>query len=184
MCGRGLQQSSAGGCRVIAPEPIPNGTPDAAEVCAELDRLLASPAFTKSPQLAQFIKFVVEETLAGRGDRIKAYSIAADALGRDASFDPQNDPIVRVEAGRLRRALAHYYATDGRNDPIVIDLPLGHYLPVFHANTTWRRSFAPIYRLRQVVDALPEKYRLVLLIVAIAVIVSLTLDLLGGLFMK
>ena len=68
---------------------------------------------------------MVEETLAGRGDRIKAYTIATAALGRDDNFDPQIDPIVRVEAGRLRQALRQYYAAEGRHDPIVIDLPVG-----------------------------------------------------------
>ena len=73
-------------------------------------------------------------SLAGAGNRIKAYTIATDALGRDARFDPQADPIVRVEAGRLRRTLEHYYATEGRGDPIVIELPSGSYVPVFRPN--------------------------------------------------
>jgi tetratricopeptide (TPR) repeat protein len=116
---------------VTKPEPMPEGTPNATDIRSALERLIASPAFSKSPQLAHFIKFVVEETLAGRGDRIKAFTIAAGALGRDANFDPQNDPIVRVEAGRLRQALAQYYAASGCDDAVIIELPRGHYVPTF-----------------------------------------------------
>ena len=160
----------------------PNETLDSTEIRAELEQVIASPEFSKSPQLAHFIKFVVEETLAGRGDRIKAYTIAADALGRDANFDPQNDPIVRVEAGRLRRALAHYYADGGRDDLVVIELPRGGYVPVFRAHGVPHPAIARMRR--QAADMLRENYRLLLLIVVVAVIVSLTLDLLGGLFVK
>jgi adenylate cyclase len=80
---------------------------------------------------------------------LKAYTIAADALGRDANFDPQNDPIVRVEAGRLRRALDHYYTDGGCNDPIVIELPRGHYVPVFRANNARFRAITRFHVLRR-----------------------------------
>ena len=72
---------------------------------------------------------MVEQTLAGRGDRLKAYDLAVAVLGRDDGFDPQNDPIVRIEFARLRRDLEHYYLTDGRDDPIRITIPKGHYVP-------------------------------------------------------
>ena len=75
------------------------------EVSAELERVLASPNFTGANQLAHFLRFVVEETLAGRGQSLKQYTIAVKALGRLTGFDPQTDTIVRVQAGRLRRAL-------------------------------------------------------------------------------
>ena len=78
--------------------------PHETDIRTALDRVVTSAHLGKSPQLANFLRFVVAETLAGRTERIKAYTIAADALGRDASFDPQNDPIVRVEVSRLRRA--------------------------------------------------------------------------------
>ncbi len=69
-----------------------------------------------------------------RADRIKAYSIAIEVFGRDASFDAQNDPVVRIEAGRIRRALERYYLTAGRTDPILISIPKGSYMPVFEPN--------------------------------------------------
>jgi TolB-like protein len=116
---------------VTKPEPIPVETPKEACIRAALARVTASRAFAHSPQLARFLTYVVDEMLAGHGQRIKAYTIATDALGREPSFDPQNDPIVRVEAGRLRQALDNYYASDGRNDNILIELPRGTYVPNF-----------------------------------------------------
>jgi tetratricopeptide (TPR) repeat protein len=94
-------------------------------------RVLASSAFQASPNLAAFLRFVVEATLSGQADRIKGYTIGTEALGRGGDFDPQIDPIVRVEAGRLRRTLYSYYANGGANDPIVIVLPIGSYVPTF-----------------------------------------------------
>ena len=93
--------------------------------------MAASEAFRGSPQLVAFLRYVVEATLRGEQDRIKGYTIAVEALGRADDFDPQTDPIVRVEAMRLRRALNRYYANGGKHDPVVIDLPLGSYVPVF-----------------------------------------------------
>jgi hypothetical protein len=70
-------------------------------VRAELERILASEAFDASARNRQFLRYVVEETLSGRADRIKAYAIATAVFGREADFDPQVDSIVRIEAGRL-----------------------------------------------------------------------------------
>lgn len=100
-------------------------------VRAELQRIFASPRFDASERNRSFLAYVVEEALAGRTDRIKAYSIATSVFGRDASFDPQLDPIVRIEAGRLRRALERYYLTDGRTSRFRIDIPRGGYAPTF-----------------------------------------------------
>ncbi|MFZ0847554.1 MAG: hypothetical protein WAM62_17345 [Pseudolabrys sp.] len=153
--------------------------PREADIRAALDRVIASSHLSKSPQLGSFLRFVVQEELAGNGSRIKAYTIAADALGRDANFDPQTDPIVRVEAGRLRRALDQYYANGGSKDPVVIELPRGHYVPVFRANRAGRRAFTRFSAMwRQTGELAQQNFRLVLLIVAIAAVVSLGFDLL------
>jgi hypothetical protein len=112
----------------------PRKTPSADEVCRGLARVIRSPVFRDSLRLTSFLKFVVEAALGGKSDRIKSYTIAVEALGRGPAFDPQTDPIVRVEAGRLRNALARYYATTGCNDAILIEMPRGAYVPVF----TWR----------------------------------------------
>ena len=112
--------------------------PSESDVRAGLDRVLASNAFRASPQLGAFLRYVVESTLDGRGERLKGYTIGVEALGRADSFNPQIDPIVRVEAIRLRRALDRYYADDGSGDPVVIVLQRGSYAPTF----AWRAAAA------------------------------------------
>jgi len=103
-----------------------------AEQCrAELKAILASPDFNASERERRFLSYVVEEALSGRGAEIKAYSIGTKALGRGDAFDPQLDPIVRVHAGHLRRALERYYLVAGQADPILITIPKGGYVPEF-----------------------------------------------------
>jgi len=105
--------------------------PTTAEVLAALERIAASEAFRACPQLIAFLRYVVEATVRGGQDRIKGYTIAVEALGRGDDFNPQDDPIVRVEAMRLRRALQRYYANGGGSDAVQIVLPLGSYVPMF-----------------------------------------------------
>lgn len=96
-----------------------------------LNHILASGFFRASERNKQFLKFVVEETIAGRSSRIKAFTVAVDVFGRDASFDASVDPIVRIAAGHLRRSLEEYYSGKGKGDSVRIILPLGTYVPVF-----------------------------------------------------
>ncbi|CAH1656257.1 Adenylate cyclase [Hyphomicrobiales bacterium] len=107
--------------------------PDAppADVRAQCERILSSPEFRAPERARNFLRYVVEETLEGRSARIKAFSIAIEVFGRDETFDTQNDPVVRIEAGRLRRALERYYLVAGQDDPLLIDIPKGGYVPVF-----------------------------------------------------
>jgi hypothetical protein len=109
--------------------------PGDAEVHAALGRIAGSSRFRASLRLTAFLRYVVERTLAGRGAEIKGYTIAVEALGRDQSFEPEADPIVRVEAGRLRQALALYYGGAGIADPVIIALPRGSYVPQFRRAT-------------------------------------------------
>ncbi len=102
-----------------------------AEIRAGLARVLVSDAFRAAPQLSSFLAFIVERAVEGRSAELKGYTIAVEAFGRAADFDPQVDPIVRVEAGRLRRALAQYYAGEGAGDPVRITIPVGAYVPAF-----------------------------------------------------
>lgn len=102
-----------------------------AAIRAGLARVLASDAFRAAPQLSAFLGFIVERAIMGRAAELKGYTIAVEAFGRSTDFDPQTDPIVRVEAGRLRRALAQYYAGDGAADPVRITMPVGGYVPAF-----------------------------------------------------
>src|SRR3954471_7142478 len=114
-----------------------------AEIRGAVARLLASDDLRASPQLASFLRFIVDETLAGRADAIKGYTIATEALGRDAAFDPQSDPILRVEATRLRRAIDRYYAAGGQGDPVEVVVPKGGYVPKFRARPTATPSHLP-----------------------------------------
>lgn len=106
-------------------------TPADREVQATLHRMISSSEFRASPHLAAFLKFSVERSLAGEGQSIKAYTIATSVLGRPPTFDPQADPIVRVEATRLRRAIERYYLHEGADDPVRIDIPRGRYIAFF-----------------------------------------------------
>ncbi len=101
------------------------------EIRDQLGKIRASHAFDAPDRAQKFLCYVVEEALQGRSDRIKAYSIALEVFGRNASFDAQNDPVVRIEAGRVRRALEHYYLLAGQRDPVLITIPKGGYVPAF-----------------------------------------------------
>jgi adenylate cyclase len=101
------------------------------EIRAQLDRILASPEFHATDTMRDFLRYVVEEKLAGRSHRLKGYTIAVNVFGRSEDFDATNDPIVRIQAGRLRRALERYYLVGGVSDPILIDIPKGRYIPRF-----------------------------------------------------
>jgi adenylate cyclase len=101
------------------------------EVRAQLGRILASPEFHATDKMRDFLRYVVEEKLAGRSHRLKGYTIAVNVFGRGEDFDATNDPIVRIQAGRLRRSLERYYLVGGVRDPIVIDIPKGRYIPKF-----------------------------------------------------
>jgi tetratricopeptide (TPR) repeat protein len=108
----------------------------AEKIRAALDRMVGSEMFRDSPQLAAFLRFVTEAELRGESDRIKGYTIGVEALGRGKDFDPQADPIVRVEATRLRRTIERYYAGPGASDPVIITLSPGSYVPAFRARAT------------------------------------------------
>jgi hypothetical protein len=103
--------------------PVP-----AAEVTAAMTRVLASNTFRGAERSRRLLQFIVEETLAGRGDRLKDYTLGAEGLGRGDGFDPRTDPIARVEASRLRGRLELYYASEGHADPVRIAVPKGGYV--------------------------------------------------------
>lgn len=98
---------------------------------AQLDRILSSPELHATDTMRDFLRFIVSEKLAGRSDRIKGYTVAVRVFGRGEDFDPTYDPVVRIQAGRLRRALERYYLVAGVRDPILIDVPKGAYVPRF-----------------------------------------------------
>ena len=105
--------------------------PNAKAVAAQLERILNSSDFNASRRLKNFLRFVVTETLKGNAGQIKAYTIAVTVFGRTHSFDPQTDPVVRIEAGKLRSKLEHFYYARAGKEPIRIDIPKGGYIPTF-----------------------------------------------------
>lgn len=101
------------------------------EILAQLSRLLSSSQLSGSNVLSEFLNFIVRETLEGRGDELKEYTIGVHALKKESDFNPQLDSIVRIHAGRLRRALKEYYYEEGSNDRLMIIIPKGSYVPSF-----------------------------------------------------
>lgn len=100
------------------------------EIEKALNNILSNGKFLASPQMSAFLSYVVKETMAGNAARIKAYTVAVDALGKPPTFDPQNDPSVRVLANRLRNSLKNYYA-DNPEQSLFIKLYRGSYVPHF-----------------------------------------------------
>ncbi len=108
-------------------------------------------------RLKSFLSFIVIETLEGRGDQLKEYVVGAYALDKGNDFDARNDPIVRVQAQRLRARLARYYVEEGQADEIAIELPKGGYVPAFRLREAPQpvRAVAPVYVSRNTVVVLP-----------------------------
>lgn len=106
------------------------------EINEQTRRILAFSTFINSPVLSRFLEFIIDETVHKRELHIKEYSIAVNVLHRTRDFNPNADSIVRIHAGRLRRALSDYYLTEGLYDPITIQIPKGRYVPEFSEGGT------------------------------------------------
>lgn len=104
---------------------------DDEEILKQLDQITRSPDFTAGPRVKKFLTHLVTEELAGNGAYLKGTALAMDVFGRGVDFDSNNDPIVRIEGVKLRKALEHYYLTSGSDDPLVFNVPKGQYRPVF-----------------------------------------------------
>ena len=105
--------------------------PSSEEARAELESVLASPLFVRSPRLSRLLQYLCTRYLEGTTEEVKEYQIGVEVLGRPATFDPAEDAAARVEAHRLRKRLREYYETEGRSHTLRIELPLGHYTVVF-----------------------------------------------------
>src|SRR5262245_57611359 len=124
----------------------------------ELARILGSATFQPVDRLKRFLTFIAQEALAGRSDQLKEYVIGVQVFGKEASFDPRTDPIVRVQARRLRARLVRYYREQGQHDEIVVELPKGGYAPVFKRRDPGaapRRSIAAALANRNTIAVLP-----------------------------
>jgi serine/threonine-protein kinase len=121
-----------------APAPAPAETgvvPDRSRE-EQLTRILRSETFQQADRLKRFLTFVVTEAINGRQDALKEYVIGVQVFRKEDSFDPRTDPIVRVQARRLRAKLVRYYREEGRADVLIIDLPKGGYAPLFRPRET------------------------------------------------
>lgn len=111
---------------------------------AELQALLQSKHFTRAPKLACLLSYLCEKVFADEANQIKEYSIGLEVFHRGASFDQDSDSIVRVEANRLRRRLAEYYAEEGSSHPLRITIPLGQYVPRFEPHAEQSSEEKPL----------------------------------------
>ena len=107
--------------------PHPGGD----DIAHQLEHMLASPDFHATPQQSALLNHLVNQALSDKAREIKEETVAAEVFGRGLDFNPGVDPIVSLQADILRRVLARYYKTAGKNDPIRIDIPPGTYIPVF-----------------------------------------------------
>ncbi|MCZ2074694.1 MAG: tetratricopeptide repeat protein [Bryobacterales bacterium] len=145
-------------------------------VCMQLERLLASSVLSGSASLRKLLRYVVEETLRGHGNQLKEYTLGTMVFGRGEAYDPRIDPIVRVQARNLRSKLKQYYESEGRLDPMIIELPKGAYLPSF--------TLAPVLQEPVSVSVAPRprmKWLWIAAMTVAAVIASLLLYSRGGL---
>jgi hypothetical protein len=123
-----------------------------------LRKILSNELFARSSRQSRFLRFTVEETLAGRGPDLKQYVIGLKVFDRTDSFDPQSDPIVRMGAMRVRATLKAYYETEGREDSIVIEFPRG-YMPVFRwRQKTPEKPTSLWFRLRRAIGAVKRTW--------------------------
>ena len=151
-------------------EPLQaDASPPPDEVRAELERILCSHAIGGSDQLKRLLRLVVERTLNGRPELLKEYNLGLEVFQRPPDYDPKIDPIVRVQARRLRSKLDEYYASEGAYDSLVIQIPKGAYVSVFEA----RKSAAPAPDIKPVPDIKPMRQRVWLASAGVAVLLSI-----------
>ena len=132
----------------------------------QLQKIISDPIFAVSNILRRFLSFIVQETLAGHSNQLKEYTIGVKVLNKPTDFQPQKDAIVRIHAGRLRRALSHYYRKAGSEESIRISIPKGSYIPVFGNNTEelpeeyneLHAELAPVFKKSIVVAVLPFRH--------------------------
>jgi len=109
--------------------------PSAEKCQQQVHRIIHSTAFRNASTLQQLFQYLSDRAIAGTTEGLKEYTIGVEAFGRKQDFDPKIDPIVRVQIHRLRQKLKEYYDAEGSHDPILIEIPKGHYLPSFEDAT-------------------------------------------------
>src|SRR5512133_1334218 len=125
--------------KTAAPEPA--GL-DSAALQQQLSRILAGKAFRQADRLKRFLTFIVNETMEGRAESLKEFTVGVEVFGKDRTFDARSDPIVRVQARRLRAQLERYYAEEAGPNELIIEVPKGAYAAVFKAPKGVQRDAA------------------------------------------
>ncbi len=133
----------------IMPAHRATSEPSAAQVREHRDRMLASKIFSLSKRQSDFLQYVINAALEGHQEKLKEFTLGVDVFEKDETFDPSTDSIVRVEASRLRAKLREYYVVEGQDDSVRIDIPKGHYIPVFRLvdDPKVEHSFAQTWQL-------------------------------------
>lgn len=146
----------------------------------ELRRILDSKYFTHSPKKTSFLEFVSEQAFVGNGDKLNEYLIGVEVYDRGVDFNPQKDPIVRVQAHEIRRLLKKYYDEDGKHSPVRLELPSGHYVPIFNRNAAPETDFDDLLKAPVTVapvvlegDATPNRLLLAVTIILTFVCIAL-----------
>jgi hypothetical protein len=117
-----------------APETVQaDSVPEAAAVREQLQRLLAHPLFANSKRYPALLAYTVDQTLRGNGSDLKERSIGVEVFGRSPTYDANADPVVRITAGEVRKRLMQYYYDAAHDGELVVELPIGSYVPIFHA---------------------------------------------------
>jgi len=125
---------------------------------AELEAVLASSLFVRTPSLANLLSYLCQRYFQGESDQLKEYTIGVEAFGRAPDFDKKEDSIVRVEIRRLREKLRQFYETEGAGRPIRLTIPVGHYIPVFTKNgATHSPAYLDSSETADAVDSLPGR---------------------------
>lgn len=133
---------------------------DSELITKQLHRILASKTFRQADRIKRFLDFIVKETVAGRAEKLKEFSVGVEVFGRDSSFDPRFDPIVRVQARRLRSQLEKYYAEEAAPEELILEVPKGRYAVIFKTAKVNkvappRKTVTPLLISRNTVLALP-----------------------------
>jgi hypothetical protein len=145
-----LENQSISGSITISPETVTMAIegPEPVDIeaqRAELDAVLHSEYFVRAPKLAHLLTYLCEKLFAGQSNQIKEYSVGVEVFHRQPSFDQDSDSIVRVEANRLRKRLAEYYAGEGASHRLHIAIPLGQYVPQFNYADA-RKAEQPVHK--------------------------------------
>ena len=115
-----------------APESVQSGPVPEAVVREQLERLLVHPLFSNSKRYPALLAYTVEQTLKGNAAELKERSIGIEVFGRSPSYDANADPVVRITAGEVRKRLTQYYYDSSHDGELVVELPIGSYVPLFH----------------------------------------------------